>query len=126
MSDIISAGVYFGVSPMSIAGLASKEGSADGYVKDYCSHNYPQSAGTANLATLMGHSDIASQIKAFASEIKAAAGKEKPHIFGETNSGMLPGVLTKPPAANSQCAQQRREVVASALLSALAFGSWTM
>jgi hypothetical protein len=36
----------------------------------------------------MGHSDIASQIKPFASEILAAAAEGKPHIFGETNSGM--------------------------------------
>jgi hypothetical protein len=33
---------------------------ANVYVKDYCSHNYPQSSGSYNLATLMGHSDIVS------------------------------------------------------------------
>lgn len=73
---------------MSIAGLTAAEGSANNYVKTYCSHNYPQSASTANLATLMGHSNIASQISGYSSEITAATSKGKPHIFGETNSGM--------------------------------------
>lgn len=74
---------------MSIAGLAAAEGDANIYVKDYCSHNYPQSASTANLASLMSHSGIASQIKPFAAEASAAAAKGKPYIFGETNSGTL-------------------------------------
>lgn len=86
-TNIISAGVFFGTSPMSIAGLAAKEGDANQYVKDYCSHNYPQSKSTSNLAKLMSHNGIASQIKPFAGEVSAAAGKGKPHIFGETNSG---------------------------------------
>lgn len=72
---------------MSISGLTAVEGSANNYVKTYCSHNYPQSASTANLATLMGHSNIASQISGYSSEITAAANEGKPHIFGETNSG---------------------------------------
>ncbi|KAJ5624035.1 hypothetical protein N7510_000344 [Penicillium lagena] len=90
-SDLISAGVYFGTSPMSIAGLTAREGSANSYVKDYCSHNYPQSASTANLSTLMGHSEIASQIEPFVSEVSAAASEGKPHIFGETNSATQGG-----------------------------------
>ncbi|GFF70275.1 beta-glucuronidase [Aspergillus lentulus] len=90
-SDMISAGVYFGTSPMSIAGLTATEGTANSYVKDYCSHNYPQSASTANLASLMSHSAIASQIKPFAAEVAAAAAKGKPHIFGETNSATQGG-----------------------------------
>jgi hypothetical protein len=72
---------------MSIAGLTAAEGTANNYVKSYCSHNYPQSASTANLATLMGHSSIASQISGYSSEITAATSEGKPHIFGETNSG---------------------------------------
>lgn len=87
VTDRISAGVFFGTSPMSIAGLTAVEGTANNYVKTYCSHNYPQSASTANLATLMGHSNIKSQISGFSSEITAAANVGKPHIFGETNSG---------------------------------------
>ncbi|KAJ5926689.1 hypothetical protein N7516_008462 [Penicillium verrucosum] len=90
-TDIISAGVYFGTSPMSLVGLTAKEGDADKYVKYYCSHNYPQSSGSYNLATLMGHSDIATQIEPYAAEISAAAGKGKPHIFGETNSATQGG-----------------------------------
>ncbi|KAJ6180572.1 hypothetical protein N7519_011033 [Penicillium mononematosum] len=90
-TDIISAGVYFGTSPMSLVGLTAREGEANDYVKDYCSHNYPQSSGSYNLATLMGHSDIATQIKPYAAEISAAAGKRKPHIFGETNSATQGG-----------------------------------
>lgn len=74
---------------MSIVGLTATEGDANDYVKDYCSHNYPQSSGSYDLAKLMGHSDIASQIEPYAAEISAAAAKDKPHIFGETNSGML-------------------------------------
>ncbi len=87
-SNLISAGVFFGTSPMSIAGLSAVEGSAGTLAKDYCSHNYPQSASTANLATLMSHSAISSQIKPFAAEVAAATAKGKPHIFGETNSGI--------------------------------------
>ncbi|KAE8140444.1 hypothetical protein BDV38DRAFT_290173 [Aspergillus pseudotamarii] len=86
-SDLISAGVYFGTSPMSISGLSSVEGEANDLVKDYCSHNYPQSPNTADLAGLMSHSGIASQIQPFAAEASAAASKGKAHIFGETNSG---------------------------------------
>ena len=88
-TDLVSAGVYFGTSPMSIAGLTAKEGNANSFVKDYCSHNYPQSSGSYNLAALMSHSGVASQIKPFAAEVSAAKGKGKPHIFGETNSGTL-------------------------------------
>ncbi|KAH8593538.1 hypothetical protein B0O99DRAFT_662702 [Bisporella sp. PMI_857] len=90
-SNLISAGVFFGTSPMSISGLTSIEGNSNAYVKDYCSHNYPQSASTANLATLMSHSSISSQIKPFAAEISAAAAKGKAHIFGETNSATQGG-----------------------------------
>jgi hypothetical protein len=89
-SDIISAGVYFGTSPMSIVGLAAKEGKENSFVKDYCSHNYPQSAPNFNLTTLMSHSGIASQIKHFAPDISAAIAQRKPHVFGETNSGNSP------------------------------------
>lgn len=93
-SDLISAGVYFGTSPMSIVGLTAQEGNANDYVKNYCSHNYPQSSGTYNLATLMGHSEIATQIEPYAAEISAATAKGKPHIFGETNSGMSPSTAS--------------------------------
>lgn len=86
-ANLVSAGVYFGTSPMSISGLTAAEGSANTCVKDYCSHNYPQSGSTANLAKLMSHSAIASQIQPFAAEVSAATAKGKPHIFGETNSG---------------------------------------
>jgi hypothetical protein len=72
---------------MSIAGLTGAEGQANGYVKQYCSHNYPQSSSTANLSQLMSHSAIASQISPFAQEVQAAHGKGKAHVFGETNSG---------------------------------------
>lgn len=91
MTDIISAGVYFYTSPMSITELAAAEGGAAAYVKDYCSHNYPQSSNTANLATLMSHSGIASQIQPFAAEISAAAKQGKSHIVGETNSATQGG-----------------------------------
>ncbi|KAJ5638261.1 beta-glucuronidase [Penicillium lividum] len=84
--NLASAGVYFGTSPESIVGLTAVEGDANDYVKDYCSHNYPQSASTADLETLMGHSDIASEIEPFAAEVTAATAKGKEHVFGETNS----------------------------------------
>ncbi|KAF2025712.1 hypothetical protein EK21DRAFT_103758 [Setomelanomma holmii] len=90
-TNLISAGVYFGTSPMSISALASAEGDAAVYVKDYCSHNYPQSASTANLASLMSHSAIKTQISPFAAEAAAARSQGKPHIFGETNSATQGG-----------------------------------
>ncbi|KAH7093518.1 hypothetical protein FB567DRAFT_462224 [Paraphoma chrysanthemicola] len=90
-SNLISAGVYFGTSPISIQALASQEGDANTYVKDYCSHNYPQSASTANLANLMNHAQIKTQIKPFAAEAAAAKNQGRPHIFGETNSATQGG-----------------------------------
>ncbi|KAJ5557381.1 beta-glucuronidase [Penicillium frequentans] len=86
IENIASAGVYFGTSPESIVGLTAVEEDANDYVKDYCSHNYPQSASTADLETLMGHSDIASEIEEFAAEVAAATAMGKEHVFGETNS----------------------------------------
>ena len=86
-TNIISAGVYFSTSPMSIQALAAAEGDANAYVKDYCSHNYPQSGSTANLTKLMSHSEIKTQIRPFVAEAAAAKAQGKPHIFGETNSG---------------------------------------
>lgn len=84
---IVSAGVFFGTSPMNIQGLSAQEGQVLNCVKDFCSHNYPQSASTANLAHLMSHSSIATQIKPFAAEVAAADRYGIPHIFGETQSG---------------------------------------
>ncbi|OJI95828.1 hypothetical protein ASPVEDRAFT_48145 [Aspergillus versicolor CBS 583.65] len=90
-TEIISAGVYFGTSPMSIQELIQEEGDANSYVKDYCSHNYPQSSPNYDLAALMSHSGIASQIAPFAGEVAAAAEAGKPHVFGETNSATQGG-----------------------------------
>lgn len=86
-TNIFSAGVYFGTGSFDIAGLAPDEGSSLTYVKDFCSHNYPQSASTADLETLMSHSAIATQIKPYAAEYSAAAAQGKVYIMGETNSG---------------------------------------
>lgn len=72
---------------MSIQGLIEQEGDANDYVKDYCSHNYPQSSPNYDLAALMSHSGIASQIAPYAAEVAAAAAAGKSHVFGETNSG---------------------------------------
>ncbi|OAL44416.1 hypothetical protein IQ07DRAFT_685041 [Pyrenochaeta sp. DS3sAY3a] len=90
-TNLISAGVYFGTSPMSIQGLTAKEGNANNYVKEYCSHNYPQSSGNYDLAKLMSHSGIANQIKPYAAEVAAAKSLSKQHIFGETNSATQGG-----------------------------------
>jgi hypothetical protein len=76
---------------MSIAGLTAIEGNSNDYVRDYCSHNYPQSSSTANLAQLMSHSAIASQIEPYAAEVVAATAKGKSHIMGETNSATQGG-----------------------------------
>jgi hypothetical protein len=86
-TDFVQAGVYFGTGSFSIAGLSAVEDDAISYVKTFCSHNYPQSASTANLSALMSHSAIAIQIAQFASEIQAAESHGKIHVFGETNSG---------------------------------------
>ncbi|KAL4802189.1 hypothetical protein BDV18DRAFT_167043 [Aspergillus unguis] len=93
ITEIFSAGVYFGTSPMSLVDLTSEETAAgtNQYVKDYCSHNYPQSQSTANLETLMSHSGIAENIAPFEAEIQAANAVGKAHIFGETNSATQGG-----------------------------------
>ncbi|KAK4500334.1 hypothetical protein PRZ48_008523 [Zasmidium cellare] len=90
-TDIISAGVYFSTSGFSIQGLTSAEGNSNQFVKDYSSHNYPQSQSTANLPQLMNHSAIAKQISPFKADIAAANAKGKPHIMGETNSATQGG-----------------------------------
>lgn len=41
-TNIISACIYVGTSPMGLVGLTAKEGDANDYVKDYSSHNYPR------------------------------------------------------------------------------------
>lgn len=87
--DIFQAGVYFGVGSFSNQGLIAVEGKAIEYVKTYSSHNYPQSASTANLSLLMSHTGIASEISPFKSEVSAAASIHKPLVFGETNSGIV-------------------------------------
>ncbi|KAM0334424.1 hypothetical protein ACHAQA_001450 [Verticillium albo-atrum] len=76
---------------MSLQGLTDQEGSSNSFVRDYCSHNYPQSSSTADLSTLMSHSAINTQIKPFAAEVAAANAKGKPHVFGETNSATQGG-----------------------------------
>ena len=86
-TNIFSAGVYWGTGDFSINGLANAEGAAINYVKDFCSHNYPQYAPNFDLAKLMGHSSIVGQIGQYKAEIAAAKAKGKPHIMGETNSG---------------------------------------
>ncbi|KAL4899291.1 hypothetical protein BDW74DRAFT_171583 [Aspergillus multicolor] len=92
-TDLISAGVYFGTDPMSIANLAEEEVEAgtNVYVKEYSSHNYPQSQNTANLETLMNHAGIAENIADFRAEIEAANAVGKGHVFGETNSATQGG-----------------------------------
>ncbi|KAL5046138.1 hypothetical protein BDW71DRAFT_197861 [Aspergillus fruticulosus] len=90
-TDLISAGVYFGTSPMSIQSLSQEEGEANVYVKEYSSHNYPQSQSTADLAALMSHSGIAAQIAEFRGEVQAANAVGKGHVFGETNSATQGG-----------------------------------
>lgn len=85
-TNIFSAGVYFGTSFKNQA-LAATEGSSLGYVKQFCSHNYPQSKSTANLAALMSHSGIASQVSPYKSEYSAASSAGKVYVMGETNSG---------------------------------------
>lgn len=108
---------------MSISGLSSVEDEANDLVKDYCSHNYPQSPSTADLAGLMSHSGIASQIQPFASEASAAAAKGKAHIFGETNSGIC---NRRTLAVVTNCSpQQLRGAVGSARHTVQVYGSWT-
>ncbi|KAL4998650.1 Six-hairpin glycosidase-like protein [Aspergillus recurvatus] len=91
VTDLVSAGVYFGTSPMSIQGLSQEEGEANVYVKEYSSHNYPQTQSTADLAALMSHSGIAAQIAEFRGEVEAASAVGKGHVFGETNSATQGG-----------------------------------
>jgi hypothetical protein len=89
-TQIISAGVFLGTNDFKISGLTAVEGSANDYVKQYSSHNYPQSKNTANLPNLMKHNSITSQISQFKGEIAAANAKGRRHVFGETNSGKWP------------------------------------
>ncbi|KAL4965464.1 uncharacterized protein BDV14DRAFT_208713 [Aspergillus stella-maris] len=92
-SSIFSAGVYFGTDPMSIQDLASQEVDAgtNDLVRDYSSHNYPQYSPNYDLAALMSHSGIASQVEPFRAEVVAANEADKPHVFGETNSATQGG-----------------------------------
>ncbi|GAB1313734.1 hypothetical protein MFIFM68171_03944 [Madurella fahalii] len=90
-NNIISAGVYFGTDDFNIASLARAEGGAMSTVKNFCSHNYPQWSGTYNLARLMSHSAIASQVSQFKAEAAAAKAAGKEYVMGETNSATQGG-----------------------------------
>ncbi|KAL4795812.1 hypothetical protein BDV19DRAFT_378566 [Aspergillus venezuelensis] len=92
-ASIFSAGVYFGTDPMSIQDLAAEEVEAgtNDLVRDYSSHNYPQYSPNYDLAALMSHSGIASQVEPFRQEVVAANEAGKPHVFGETNSATQGG-----------------------------------
>ncbi|KAK2785115.1 hypothetical protein FQN52_008601 [Onygenales sp. PD_12] len=90
-TDIIQAGVFFGVGDYSIQNLIAQEGDAAQYVRSYCSHNYPQSQSNADLARLMSHSSIAENISPWKGEVEAAAGAGKPIVMGETNSATQGG-----------------------------------
>ncbi|KAK2032535.1 glycoside hydrolase family 79 protein [Colletotrichum zoysiae] len=52
------------------------------YVQTYSHHNYP--GGT--VASLMSHSNIASNIYQYNADIASALAVNKPYVFGETNS----------------------------------------
>jgi len=109
-NNIFSAGVYFGTGSFNIPDLIKNVGDSAEYVKDYCSHNYPQGGGTYNLAALMSHSSISSQIAQYSNQISAASAAGKPHIMGETNSGIFlpltslstPFSCTNPPKSNAR------------------------
>ncbi|KAF2226017.1 hypothetical protein BDZ85DRAFT_193194 [Elsinoe ampelina] len=85
-SSIFSAGVYFGTNSFNIQGLAAREGSALPHVKDYCSHNYPQSSPNFNLTRLMNHAIIGQQISPYRAEYNTAKSQGKTYLMGETNS----------------------------------------
>ncbi|PGH14353.1 hypothetical protein AJ80_05943 [Polytolypa hystricis UAMH7299] len=89
--NILQGGVFFGVGDYSVGNLIAAQGDAGQYVNSYCTHNYPQSSNTANLAALMSHNQIASQISPWRSEVAAAASVGKPLIMGETNSATQGG-----------------------------------
>lgn len=74
---------------MNIPGLAAVEGNSLKYVKDFCSHNYAEGGGSNNVAGLMSHSGIKSQISPYTADAAVAAKYGKPYIIGETNSGAL-------------------------------------
>ncbi|KAG8631904.1 hypothetical protein KVT40_001044 [Elsinoe batatas] len=89
--SIFSAGVYFGTNSFNIQGLAAREGSALPLVKDYCSHNYPQSSPNFNLTRLMNHAIIGQQISPYRAEYNAAKSQGKTYLMGETNSATQGG-----------------------------------
>ncbi|KAF4551086.1 Glycosyl hydrolase family 79 C-terminal beta domain-containing protein 2 [Elsinoe fawcettii] len=90
-SNIFSAGVYFGTNSFNIQGLAAREGSALPLVKDYCSHNYPQSSPNFNLTRLMNHALIGQQISPYKAEYNVARSQGKTYLMGETNSATQGG-----------------------------------
>jgi hypothetical protein len=90
MPNILQAGVFLEASGFTNEGLAAVENStAIQYVKTFDSHHYPQSGSTSNLSSLMNHAETVARIAKFEGEIAAAKGKDKIHVFGETNSGKL-------------------------------------
>ncbi|PNS17613.1 hypothetical protein CAC42_3008 [Sphaceloma murrayae] len=90
-TNLFSAGVYFGTNNFNIRGLATQEGNSSQYVKDYCSHNYPQSAPNYNLTRLMNHAAIGQQITPYRSEYETARDQRKAYLMGETNSATQGG-----------------------------------
>ena len=64
--------------------IAAQNQTALSYVNDFSHHNYP--GGT--VKSLMSHSNVASNIATFRSDVAAALNIGKQYVFGETNSGM--------------------------------------
>jgi hypothetical protein len=63
--------------------IATKNTTAQTYVKHYAHHNYP--GGT--LTNLMSHVNIAGNMALFVTDVAAANGAGKEYVLGETNSG---------------------------------------
>ena len=87
-------------------------------MKTYAHHNYP--GGT--VTSLMSHSNIASNLHNFDADIAAALGQGKPYIFGETNSGELPGQWTFLLEANLTFRSLGRSVLSLLRIGALVRG----
>jgi hypothetical protein len=80
--------------------IAAQNSTALSYVKDFSHHNYP--GGT--VQSLMSHSNVASNMATFSSDVAAALNIGKQYVFGETNSGMY-SVISIFPSKNKKESQ---------------------
>lgn len=98
-THIIQAGNFVSGPPTWSAAelVANENASALPYIRDWSHHNYNQGGSSANLTTLMNHTDIVDNVATYLPDLAVAAQTGKEYVIGETNSVSGGGAATVSP-----------------------------